>query len=608
LARIPTMHTYRDFQPRFRFQPTLAISPDGGRIAYVDDGSGQFNVAVRPVDGSVQRLTSFTDSTVHRVAWHPSGEWLLFLADVKGDENAQIFRVDAAGGEPLSLTHTPGVQHEAALGDPFSPDGTRIAYCCNDRSPGDQDILVRNLFTGEIRRVFEGGGRCYAGYWSPDGSRLTVAEWRTANSDHVIHMVAADGSSTTRLTPDGAASTYWLGPWLPDGTGFLVMSNEGREFTGLAVMDADTGKLTWLDTPDWEIEDVALSADGRVLLWHLNVDGASQLRGRDLAIGADLPVPALPTGAGSGLAISADGSSAVMRLSTPTRPWNIAMIDLVTGKLDWLTESTPVGANPVAFVEPTLLRYPTRDGCRIPAYVYRPSGAQEPVGVVFSIHGGPGWQDKPAYLYDGFYQYLVSRGIAVFAPNVRGSFGYGKAYQQAIYRDWGGIDLRDFADAVAFLRLQDWVNPERIGLFGQSYGGFCVLSCMSRLPELGWAAGVDLYGPSNLVTLAKASPPTWRSLVAAMIGDPEADAKHLISRSPVTHAENIRAPLMVIQGANDPRVPQSESEQIVARLRARDVEVRYDVYPDEGHGFNKRENQAKALADAGEFLLAHLGS
>lgn len=601
------MFAYRDFQPNLRFLPTVAISPDGSSVAYVDDRTGQFNVAVQPVSGGdARQLTSYVDSAVRRVAWHPGGRRLLFLADAKGDENAQMYLLDASTGGIEVLTETPDVQFTPALGDPFSGDGGRLAYCANDRVPGDQDILVRDMASGDVRRVYSDGGRVYAGYWSPDGTRLTAAKWHTSNSDHTVYLVPADGGEATRLTPEGGESTYWLGPWLPDGSGFLVLSNAGREFTGLGVMDAGTGDITWLATPESEIEEVALSADGRVLVWHLNIDGRSELRARDLVEGRDLPVPPLPTGAASGLVVSPDGRRLVLRLSTPTRPWNVVSVDLTSGEIRWLTAALPQRAEAGALVEPTLIRYPTRDGHEVPAYLYRPRNGEDPVGVLLSIHGGPAWQDKPVYLYDGFYQYLLHNGIAVFAPNVRGSFGYGKAYQHIIHRDWGGIDLRDFADAVAYLTSLDWIDPTRIGVFGQSYGGFCALSCLSRLPELNWAAGVDFYGPSNLVTLAKSSPPTWRSLVNAMFGDPEANTEDLLARSPVTYADQIRAPLLIAQGANDPRVPRAESEQIVARLRARGVEVRYELFPDEGHGFTKRENQAKAFTVAGEFLIEHL--
>ena len=258
-----------------------------------------------------------------------------------------------------------------------------------------------------------------------------------------------------------------------------------------------------------------------------------------------------------------------------------------------------------ATAEPALVRFPTHDGRQVPAWLYRPDG-DGPHGVVLSVHGGPEAQERASYNYSGLYQYLVSCGIGVLAPNVRGSTGYGREYQRLILRDWGGGELRDLEAAARFLRSLDWVDPARIGVFGGSFGGFATLSCLSRLPEY-WACGVSVVGPSNLVTLAKSVPPTWRPRMAAWVGDPDTEAEFLLSRSPITYADAIRAPLFVIQGANDPRVVKAESDQIVDALRARGVEVRYDVYDDEGHGFRKREHELKAFEDTSEFLMRYIG-
>lgn len=596
-----------DFEPSVRFKETLALSPDGRQVAYVDDTSGQFNLVIRSVSGGESRqLTQYKDSTVTWAAWRPGGESLIFLADTKGDERAQLHQVDLAAGPPRALTDTPDAQIHQPFGYPFSPDGKRLVYTSNDRKPRERDLVIRDLETGEVQRIVieETTGGLTAGHWSPDGSWLSVADLRGGRSDHVFYLVPTKGGTPKRLTAD-SGNTYWPGAWLPDGSGFLVRSNHDRDFTGLAVMDAATGQLTWLDTPDWDVENAILSGDGRILVWSVNVDGASQLRARDLSINIDLALPPLPPSEVSEMTLSPDGRTAVLLISTPTRPRSLAVLDLNSGDLSWLAEATPAGAPSTALAEPTLVRYTSHDGREIPAFVYRPARSG-PLPVLLAIHGGPGIQERPNYSNDGLFHYLVSRGVAVFAPNVRGSTGYGYSYQKLSFRDWGGGDLGDLAAAAEWLRGQDWVDPTRIGLYGRSYGGFAVLSCLSRLPEINWMAAVVWSGPSNLVTFTRAQPPTWRSKVAALIGDPDIDTEFLMSRSPVSYADQIRTPLMVIQGANDTRVPRHESDQIVSHLRDRKVEARYAVFPDEGHIFGKRENQTKARSAAAEFLLDYL--
>ncbi len=303
-------------------------------------------------------------------------------------------------------------------------------------------------------------------------------------------------------------------------------------------------------------------------------------------------------------ALTPDGRSLVGLVGTGVRPLDLVTLDLESAMVTYLTDSRPTAMAERAGVVPELVDYPTHDGRSIPAWLYRPAGdGRHP--VVLSIHGGPEAQERAEYMYSGLYQYLLSHGIGVLAPNVRGSTGYGSSYQRLIHRDWGGAELGDFEHAVRHLAALDWVDAKRIAVFGGSFGGFAALSCMSRLPAL-FAAGVSIVGPSNLVTFAKAVPPTWRALMNVWVGDPETEADFLLSRSPITYVDQIVAPLFVIQGANDPRVVQAESDQIVNALRDRGVEVRYDVYPDEGHGFTKRANEIKAIGDVGAFLVEHL--
>jgi dipeptidyl aminopeptidase/acylaminoacyl peptidase len=253
-------------------------------------------------------------------------------------------------------------------------------------------------------------------------------------------------------------------------------------------------------------------------------------------------------------------------------------------------------------IEPELVSFPSPDAHRIPAWVYRGrGGGAQPVVLYF--HGGPEAQERPGY--KPFLQYLASRGISVVAPNIRGSTGYGKTYQRLIYRDWGNGDLRDFEAAAQWARAQPWADPQRLGVCGGSYGGFATLTCLARLPEL-WAVGVDAFGPSNLISLIETAPPTWWRLTRELIGDPEADREKLLAASPITYVDRIRAPLLVVQGAKDPRVVPAESEQIVERLRELGRPVEYEVFEDEGHGFTRHENEVRAYRMFAEFLERHL--
>ena len=221
--------------------------------------------------------------------------------------------------------------------------------------------------------------------------------------------------------------------------------------------------------------------------------------------------------------------------------------------------------------------------------------------MVVSIHGGPEAQERPAYAYNGLYQYLLSRGIGVLAPNIRGSSGYGISYQKLIHRDWGGGELEDIRHAAEYLRTLEWVDASRVAIFGGSFGGFATLSALTRLPEY-WATGVDLVGPSNLVTFVESVPPFWRPTMRDWVGDAEDDRDLLLERSPITYIDQVRAPLLVMQGANDPRVVQAESDQMVEALRQRNLGVTYYVDEKSGHGPSSRADSVKWMKMIGEYL------
>ena len=591
-----------------RFSGALTFTEDGSYVVFASNISGQFNLWRVSVEGGwPDQLTAFTDETVRGAGVSPRDGTMVLCADHDGDEFHQLYLIDGGKGWPEQLSNEPQVQHYVG-GLAWSRDGTKFAYAANARTPTDMEVWVRDFETGDTQAVFGEGMFAFPGAFSPDGSKLLAFEFRN-NSDTSTHLVDLESGETRELTPHDDDALFVPGPWAHDGSGFYLVTDHGSEFRGLAFYALDSDTYDWVEEPAHDVDDVALSDDGRVLAWLVNDRGYDRLRLRDLESGRDLPEADLPdgarphlTGAEPPLALSPDGSHAALVVSSPRRPPEVWVVETQSGRTWPVTDSRLGGLREDDLAEIELVSFPTFDGREIPAWLYRPD-VDGKAPVVLSIHGGPESQERP--VYQPLYQYLLSRGIAVLATNIRGSTGYGKSYQRLVQRDWGGGDMKDWEHAARWLQEQDWVDAERIGVYGGSYGGFAVLTCVTRLPDY-WAAAVDIFGPANLVTFAKAVPPTWRRFIARFVGDPETEADFLMERSPITYVENVKTPLLVIQGATDPRVVKGESDQMVERLRDLGREVDYIVFDDEGHGFTKRPNELKAYRLAAEWLEQHL--
>jgi dipeptidyl aminopeptidase/acylaminoacyl peptidase len=601
---------FEQFMAYRRFSAGLAFTPDAEHVYFVSNISGQFNLWRVSVEGGwPHQLTAFVDDTVRTMAVAPRDGTIAFCADHDGDEFHQIYLLDPNGGWPEKMTDEPQVQHFVG-GDAFSPDGTQLAYAANARTPTDVEVWVRDLESGDVRSVFGEGMYAFPSSWSPDGSKLVCLDLRN-NSDSSIHLVDLESGKSHEVTPHDEDALYLPGPWKPDGSGFYFLSDEDREFRGIAFYDVASGRKEWIETPDHDIDEGAASHDGRVLAWLVNEDGWERLKLRDVQAGRDLPDPDLPAGARPHLtgfeppvALSNDGSRAAVILAGPRRPPEVYVVDTETGDSRAVTQSWIGGGfDEDELEEIEAITYPTFDDRQIPAWLYRPREANGRVPVVLAIHGGPEAQERP--IYNPLYQYLLSRGVAVLATNIRGSTGYGKSYQRLIQRDWGGGDLKDWDHAVKWLHEQDWVDQDRIGVWGGSYGGFAVLTCVTRLPDY-WAAAVDIFGPYNLITFARAVPPPWRRMMKRFVGDPDEDADLLRERSPMTYIDNAKAPLLVIQGAKDPRVVKNESDQLVEKLGSLGRTVEYIVFDDEGHGFTKRKNELTTMRASADWLEKYL--
>jgi dipeptidyl aminopeptidase/acylaminoacyl peptidase len=466
------------------------------------------------------------------------------------------------------------------------------------------DIVIGGRASSDVGRATEraivtGPAWHVVGGWSPDGTSLLVMRV-TANTDQDLFIVDPDTGSATHLTPhEGDVSNVPAG-WLADGRP-LAMTDHGREHLYLAAYDRKTGEREIIDAPEWDVELASSSADGRAQIWSVNIDGYSTLRWR--RDGKQRGEYAL-RGVCEDLVISADGSLAAFHRTSATETPQLWVLDTSTGDARMVFETTrAVPASDLS--EPELLRIKAPDG-DIPVFVYRPAQARGRTPAVLYPHGGPEGQSRPSFTASLSYLLaLLDRGITVVVPNIHGSTGYGLSWQKAIHRDWGGIDARDLRAVTDWMASQPDIDPERLAVYGGSYGGFATLVCVTTMPER-WKCAVDVFGVANLVTMIEHAQPNWRRFLKLWIGDLETDRAKLVERSPITHLDQVRCPMLVVQGTNDPRVPKEESDQVVERLRARGIPVEYMVFEDEGHGFTKRANADKAHERTVDFLTEQL--
>ncbi len=608
----------------------------------VSDANGQFNLwrqsyalALEESQCSSYPLTNFVDNSVRHVFSSPADNSAIFFADHNGDENFQIYKIeDVFNGWPEQITFKPQIRYEWGS-ECFSHDGKHIAYGSNEKDPSNMLVYVRNLESDNDDSfcITDRGGWYIPGYWSPNNKKLNCSQLVTL-TDYSIWILDLESRGMEKIDLGEEKSRFIVGPWSPNGNGFYILSDLNREFMGVAFYHIDKSQLEWIATPQHDVELIDIGLDGKLLAWTENVDGYSKLYVKDLegqkvrevalTLVTDTAAISLE-GVIEKLKLSPDGTRIGLMMDCPTSPTNVYVVDIgKSGEYPCTRVTTSLLGNlsENMLIKPQLMKYKSFDSLEISAYFYKPFATADATaslqkiaekngirfGAVLSIHGGPTAQERPYYDYSGLYQYLAYNGLAVVAPNFRGSTGYGKSFEKRIYHDWGGNELKDIEHAIKWLLSQDWVDPKRIGVFGGSFGGFATLSCVTRLPQYGLRAAVDIVGPSNLVTFLKTVPEHWKNFTFELVGNPEKEERFLNERSPITFVDDINpaTSLLVIQGANDPRVAKSESDQIVKKLSDKGLDVDYMVFEDEGHGFTKYSNQIRALKKAAEFLVEKL--
>jgi dipeptidyl aminopeptidase/acylaminoacyl peptidase len=534
---------------------------------------------------------------------------LLLSGDVGGSERTQFYSTASDGTGLAVLTHQPEVIHQFGG---WSPDGACICFASNQRDPRFFDVYEMEVATGVSRLLFASDDTNYAAGYTPDG-RGVLVDRAESNVRNTLFLVNTETGAARRLTPDAPADAHarFASPaFAAGGRGLYLLSDLGRDFMGLAMLNLETGALAYLRDDPWDAESLAVTDNGTRLAFALNEDGLSRLALFDVAEGweqcRELPAPELPAGVASELVWSRDGAKFAFTLNPAAGNPDVWIWEPDARAPRQITRSARGGLPARAFTAPELVHYPTFDGREVPAFLYLPQGG-EPRGlpVVVYVHGGPESQFRPNF--NPLVQYFVSRGYGVLAPNVRGSTGYGYPYQSL-------DDVRLRMDSVADLKAAaEWLaasgvaDARRIAIMGGSYGGFMVLAALTTYPDL-WAAGVDIVGIANFVTFLEHTGPWRRKLREPEYGTLEHDRAFLEAISPINSVDRITAPLFVVHGANDPRVPVGEAEQIVAALRSRGVPVEYLRYVDEGHGLIKRANRLLAYPAIARFLDAHLSA
>ncbi len=422
-------------------------------------------------------------------------------------------------------------------------------------------------------------------------------------SHDLYRLRLADGALDL-LTPHEGQARYEDVNVAPDGQGLYLATDASGDFMRPAYLDLASLELRTLDAVEWDVDAVRLSPDGRILAVVTNQDGYSRWALRDLAAGKDLPAPELPPGVCMMLAFASDSGALSFTLTGPQHPADVWVYNLRGFLARQVTSSSLAGIPRTSFAKPELLHYPTFDGRSIPAYLYRPH-AGDNLPIIVDVHGGPEGQRRVEF--SAVYQYFLHRGYGILAPNVRGSTGYGRAYGHLDDVEKRMDSVADLAWAARWLRESGVANPQRIAVMGGSYGGFMVLAALTAYPDQ-WAAGVDIVGIANFVTFLENTGPWRRHLREAEYGSLERDRALLESISPIHKVDQIQAPLMVIHGANDPRVPIGEAEQIVASIKEREGSVEYLRFEDEGHGIIKLANRLVCYPAIARFLDAYVGS
>lgn len=584
-------------------------SPDGKTIAFISNLSGRSNLWLVPSGGGWPTQLTVSDQRQTTPIWSPDGKWIAYASDYDGDEQWDISLVSPKTGQVVNITNTREIAEESPA---WSPDGRYLAYTVKPKASSVFEIDVYDTVLRAVKHITSGTAKDLFNsepFWSKDGNFIFYSQSQAKGTDSNIFVADAAAGTSTLLTPHKGEEIYQADDVSPDGKHLLITSNAGNGYENAGLLEIATKKIHWLTDEKWEVSGSSFTPDGKSVIYTANVDGNVEIYRYDMGSSKSQVLP-LPKGlnrpSGNGAPFTRDGSRMLYSHTGPTAPGDLWVYTLADGKSQQLTYSLVGGVRAEDMVEPYLVHYPSKDGkWTISAFVYvpynLPRNGEHPV-IVF-VHGGPTAQTMNTF--NRFVQYMANQGYLVIAPNYRGSTGYGKEFQQANLFDMGGGDLQDVLAAADWIKQTGYVDPKKVILMGGSYGGYLTMMGVTKAPDM-WAAGVPIVPFVNWFTEIQNEDPVLQQSDLATMGDPVRNKTLYEDRSPINFVNQIKAPLYLLAGGNDPRCPHSEAQQVVDAIKKRGGVVEYKVYGNEGHGFARVENQIDAYKRVTDFVKAHV--
>jgi dipeptidyl aminopeptidase/acylaminoacyl peptidase len=580
------------------YAPRL-IHGDKG-VVYVSDQSGAYELWYRPASRQPVQLTTLNQQVANpRVS--PDGEAIIFGSDYGGNERYDLYSYNLKTKKLEQLTETKDISE---TGHRFSPDGKWLAFEADPDIQFRPQIFVMDLMSRQRRQLTKGAVPVYQPVWSPDGKMIAATRTGDEQNGDLLLISVQDGA-VKEVKPPADGFIIWPVEFSPDGRQLLARTKNKPGFYQLAIVDLQTGNVKRIGPEQWDVDD----ADWRALagiFFTRNVSGRSSLwRMRNPDAQAEEVIA--PHGVLSDLEISMDGSRLVFVREDATQPTDVYLYDINTKKTEQLTRSLPANIERARLSAAEPFKVKSFDGTMVEGLFYKPrvEGGQptKPYPAVAHIHGGPNGQS--AEDFDPFVQALTQAGFAVIQPNYRGSTGYGKAFEDLNNKDWGGGDRKDVRAVLEDFIKQGIIDRDRIGITGGSYGGYMTLIALAKDPDF-YRAGADSYGMFDLVEDYNLTKDRFGLWYETEMGTPETHAALFADRSAIHFLEQIKAPLIVFQGANDTNVPKDESDKMVEALRKMERKVEYVVYPDEGHGFTRRTNRIDNMQRTVAFFHEHL--